>query len=1250
MNIKKNLILATISLASANAYAQDYVKTAQFNLGKLLETDTISFRLEYPEYERLSSASVKQLQAQGFEAQNEVDFHITRSISRGDVIADVTYIPVVKRHNAWYAITNYTLQPTIQGPKVSSAARRIFQATTDVYKSERYAKQSVLAKGKWVKMYVDKEGIYQLTDEQLKSAGFADPSKVKLYGYGGRLIQENLPFEGTDALIDDLNEVPLYRRNGSVLFFAEGLTSYKSNTQFSNNTFSKHSYYFLTEAEGNDNAPLQFGTLDQATSQATETSIVTAHGLLNNETCVWYGGGRNFYDSNDLQSGHTFKIKLPGNITTSDVQVVYDVTGASVGSSSYFTITDADTQKQYAKQNLGSTSEGEEARGYHSSFKAQFGTEAKLKIQTPAAGKLNYLYLSYQQALSVANTTTFSGNAQDPATFVISDADANTRVWQIGDAQNVCAELPGQLEGSTYKATAAKGNARFVIVDIKKSYDSPTIVGSVDNQNLHADSNIDYIIIVPASGTLTAQAERLADFHRDKQGLRVKVVRADQIYNEFSSGTPDGSAYRRYIKMLYDRADSMANAPRYLLLFGNCAYDNRMITTEWKKHNPDDYLLAYERSDEENKVGAYGIGTIHDYVTDDYYALLDDGEGNNIASEKIDLGVGRFLCTTEDEAKILVDQTITYITNEHVGPWKNRMWAIADVGNNNLHMSDAQSVCQQTAQSADEGFMVRRIYPDAYSVVSEAKGNTYPEATSKLKRAMQQGALIFNYNGHGSPKRISNYFLLDRDEMSSNVSSALPIWIFASCEITPYDQQSDGDMGRNAIYNQQGGAVGVLCASRSVYANYNRSLNKGFIKYLFAKDGNGKRYTIGDALRLTKTELVSSNGGNTIGYDRSINKMKYAYFGDPAAELKYADAGVKIDSINSQSATTSNIAQLEAGNVVSFTGHIGTATSLEQTDTAFTGTLYATLFAPIQKITCKGQGNSSTVTPLTYTDYTQILFEGSVPVNNGQFTIKTSIPRSAPLSTSTPLLSLYAVSADKQQELCGQFSKFNISKSAANEGTDSIAPKVFIYIDNPDFPDGGRIGTEATLYATVTDSSGISMMTGSMGHDMTLWFDNESKNSLNVNDYFTFEQGSYMSGTLTYPLMALTPGKHTVYYRVWDVNDNSTLAQLTFNVIENGQSAFGVYATSNTPERSTTFVTTFNDLDPSVSHTVQTEVYSIAGYRVWHQSTEAAAGTTNVSIPWQLNDYAGNKLPAGVYLYRSKVSGKDTNTQKLIIR
>ena len=102
---------------------------------------------------------------------------------------------------------------------------------------------------------------------------------------------------------------------------------------------------------------------------------------------------------------------------------------------------------------------------------------------------------------------------------------------------------------------------------------------------MHADSTYDYVIIVPASGKLTAQAERLAEIHRSMRKLRVKVVRADQIFNEFSSGTPDASAYRRYLKMLYDRASSTADAPRYLLLFGNCTFDNRMLTTEWKPTN-----------------------------------------------------------------------------------------------------------------------------------------------------------------------------------------------------------------------------------------------------------------------------------------------------------------------------------------------------------------------------------------------------------------------------------------------------------------------------------------------------------------------------------------------------------------------------------------------------------------------------------------------------------------------------------------
>lgn len=113
---------------------------------------------------------------------------------------------------------------------------------------------------------------------------------MRLYGYGGRLLNEKFTFTGSDALIDDLNEVPLYRRSGSLLFFAEGVINYQSNTKFTTNTFSKYSYYFLTEAQEGE-TPAAFSTLaaNEAGNTAQDVTTVTAHALVMNENVyvVW---------------------------------------------------------------------------------------------------------------------------------------------------------------------------------------------------------------------------------------------------------------------------------------------------------------------------------------------------------------------------------------------------------------------------------------------------------------------------------------------------------------------------------------------------------------------------------------------------------------------------------------------------------------------------------------------------------------------------------------------------------------------------------------------------------------------------------------------------------------------------------------------------------------------------------------------------------------------------------------------------
>ena len=176
----------------------------------------------------------------------------------------------------------------------------------------------------------------------------------------------------------------------------------------------------------------------------------------------------------------------------------------------------------------------------------------------------------------------------------------------------------------------------------------PSIVGDIAPQERHADPAADMVIIVPASGKLAEQAERLAQLHRDRDQLRVNVVRADELYNEFSSGTPDVNAYRRYLK------------PRFLILFGDATYDNRLLTSDFQQLSADDLLLCYES---ENSVSETAC-----YVSDDFLGLLDDGEGADIIkTDKTDVAVGRIPVRTAEEAKAVVDKIISYRNNEYAG-------------------------------------------------------------------------------------------------------------------------------------------------------------------------------------------------------------------------------------------------------------------------------------------------------------------------------------------------------------------------------------------------------------------------------------------------------------------------------------------------------------------------------------------------------------------------------------------------------
>ncbi|GHU85094.1 hypothetical protein FACS189415_8290 [Bacteroidia bacterium] len=93
-----------------------------------------------------------------------------------------------------------------------------FQGVKAFNDGSRYAEKSRLASGKWIQLKVTDNAVYKLTYDEIKKSGISDPAKVKIYGYGGWILDEDF----TKPYIDDLPEVSVYMNKGSDGVFNSG--------------------------------------------------------------------------------------------------------------------------------------------------------------------------------------------------------------------------------------------------------------------------------------------------------------------------------------------------------------------------------------------------------------------------------------------------------------------------------------------------------------------------------------------------------------------------------------------------------------------------------------------------------------------------------------------------------------------------------------------------------------------------------------------------------------------------------------------------------------------------------------------------------------------------------------------------------------------------------------------------------------------------------------------------------------------
>lgn len=817
------------------------------------------------------------------------------------------------------------------------------------------------------------------------------------------------------------------------------------------------------------------------------------------------------------------------------------------------------------------------------------------------------------------------GNA---SRFVIQGADASTLVFDVTDGVN-----PQQMETSlngtelSFSIPASASLREFVVVK-PSQIKAPVTVGEVVNQNLHALPQQDMIII--AQPNFTTQAERLAEAHRTKDNLTVRVVTPESIYNEFSSGTPDATAYRRFMKMFYDRQTSEADAPKYLLLFGDGSFDNRKLTSAWKSVDMSNMLLTYQT---ENSLSSQS------YVIDDYFGFLDDADNKkSLQNKKLCLGIGRFPIRTVEQATQMVDKVISYMENKNTGSWKNNLCFMADDGSNtDGFMTEHMEFADQLAgyvESEHPEFLVNKLYYDAYK--KDMTAGTYPDVRSGLQKLLKDGLLLFNYTGHGGTTALSDEKVLTQTDINQFTYTHLPVWVTATCDFTRFDDLNTS-AGEDVFLNKSSGGIALFTTVRVAYSRPNFPINDNVIRNLFERN-NGRRRTLGEVMQATKNTLSS------------VYKLGFCLIGDPAVKIAYPEFGMKVTTVNGQSVDGNSIS-FKALEKITVEGEVLDASGQLVTD--FTGIVNPTVKDSKVTVTCLKNSNKDDSPAFTFTDYPNTIFIGNDSVRNGKFSFTFTVPKDISYSNLQGKMNLYAVDTESGNEAQGNFDNFIVGGTSDTAETDTIGPEIrALYLNDTTFVDGGQVNTTPYFVAELWDKSGVNITGSSVGHDMMLVIDESTVLSYNLNSYYELLPGEDGTGIVKFPIPALEPGKHTAEFWVWDILNNSTVRTFTFEVVEGLKPfLFDVIATPGIAREQVTFHLMHNR--PESRMRVGIMVYDLAGRQLWKHEESGTSGLfENYTVSWDLTS-GGARMRPGVYIYRAAIStdnSKDaTKARKFII-
>ncbi|HZW63276.1 MAG TPA: type IX secretion system sortase PorU [Flavobacteriaceae bacterium] len=1222
--------------------------------------DERNFSLQQVSYSPISISELKDVDLNLI--PNEVKLTLKNAVGRDKKNAFLSLTPIVKDGNGGYKkVTSFRVAYTAQSQ--ANAFNRNYRRTIS---------NSVLSSGEWYKFYVDTTGVFKLSKNFLENLGIRtnqiNPRQIKIYGNGGKMIpyQNNSPYpidpeENAIKVVGE--EDGVFDNEDYILFYAQGPNGYDDEKRTNINCYNTKTYYYLTV--GPDNGKRISPAVEpDSTPDAEITTFQEYQYHETDEFNIAQVGRRWFGDRFSVDNEKSIPFQFPDLVTAQAVQLNVYVAAVSESASSMQVSVNGSPQTTLNLLPANEPNLATEAVYIGNVNVSSDNVTVALTYNNngnpSALAYIDYVSIRATRNLNFSGKQfTFSNNLVNAqpgtAQYTLSNAANVQEIWDVTDIYNVQSYANTDSDALfSFKATMGAPR-QYVTVSSVDYYTPQTDADKrVANQNLKGTifqnaqgqfQDVDYIIITPQ--IFISQAERLAQINTDTYGLHVKVVPLDLIYNEFGVGVQDIGAIRNFVRYVYHNASTPQNRLKYLCLFGDASFDYKD-----RLRNNTNFVPSWHSYNSFNLTNAF--------VSDDFYGMMDEGEGTMIPSDQLDIAVGRMLIDSPQRAKEMVDKVALYHKPDSFGNWRNSFVVVSDDVD-----EDWERILQKTTDSianevtAHKPFMnATKIHSDAYQQQSAAGGDRYPQVTEALVSAIEKGALVINYFGHGGEDGLAHErFYLKPNILDLRNTCKFNCFVTVTCEFTKFDNPLRETAGELTYWNTQGGAISLITTTRQIFVSVGTTFNTILGEYLFSYSENDtfqdhEYPSMAEALRLTKNNpALSSNAQKPLVF----------YIGDPALKLAFAQPNIRLTHIN-DTAIDQTTEVLSALSKVKLAGEI-TDVNGNLLNT-YNGTLSTIIFdknIARQTLANDGTTYNGQVIRLDFETLGASIFRGQSSITNGQFEFEFIVPRDITIPVGTGKVSFYATNTEQTLDITGaNVDQVQIGGINENAPEDNQGPEIMLYMNDENFVSGGITNESPSLLVKLQDENGINTASG-IGHDIVAILDGDESNPYVMNDYYQTEVDDYQRGVVTYPLRDLEPGLHTLTVKAWDVYNNSSTAEIQFVVFDEDRKLV-IENVLNYPNPFVNYTEFWFNHNSSAPLDVSVQIFTVSGKLVKTLNSQTNAGgccdqgssSLSRDIVWDGRDDFGDKIGKGVYIYKltvfsSALNKKVEKIEKLVI-